>query len=219
MTGYDSLAFARITAGLHEAAREERAHWSSSGVSSSNHIKPDVFLSYASADRELAHRLADALRGLGFSVWWDRDIPAGRSFHRLIEEALDEARAVIVLWTENSLQSAWVRDEAQAALDRDVLVPLAHGGAKPPLGFRGIQTIAVTSIDLKLVSDAGQDVLQALRRLTPGSATPVAEDRGRLLVPIICATCSGLGKFTSPMKIFPVEEMCPTCNGNGYVLV
>ncbi len=34
----------------------------------------DIFLSYASADRDWAKRLAAVLAGRGWSVWWDRTI-------------------------------------------------------------------------------------------------------------------------------------------------
>ena len=39
----------------------------------------DIFLSYASDDRSRARSLAEALEAQGWSVWWDRIIPAGRT--------------------------------------------------------------------------------------------------------------------------------------------
>ena len=48
----------------------------------------DVFISYASPDRERARLLADALEQQGVSVWWDREIQPGRPFDDAIEEAL-----------------------------------------------------------------------------------------------------------------------------------
>ena len=44
-----------------------------------------IFISYAREDRETAERLARALAGHGWAVWWDRDIPAGQAFDRVIE--------------------------------------------------------------------------------------------------------------------------------------
>ena len=57
----------------------------------------DIFISYARADRPRAARLAQALEHDGWSVWWDREIPPGRSFDEVIEEALAQARCVIVV--------------------------------------------------------------------------------------------------------------------------
>ncbi|MGZ9020763.1 MAG: toll/interleukin-1 receptor domain-containing protein, partial [Rhodoplanes sp.] len=41
---------------------------------------PDIFLSYAREDVSVAQRLARALEDEGWSVWWDRHIPAGQTF-------------------------------------------------------------------------------------------------------------------------------------------
>lgn len=48
----------------------------------------DIFISYASADRERAKLLSTALDRRGWSAWWDRTIPPGREYDEVIEEAL-----------------------------------------------------------------------------------------------------------------------------------
>ena len=65
----------------------------------------DLFVSYASADRERVGALVQRLEQLGFSVWWDRDITPGQNFHRVIEQALDQAKCAIVVWSEKSVDS------------------------------------------------------------------------------------------------------------------
>ncbi|MGH8727597.1 MAG: toll/interleukin-1 receptor domain-containing protein [Burkholderiales bacterium] len=47
----------------------------------------DIFLSHASADRSHAKQVADALAAQGWSVWWDRSIPPGKSFDDVISAA------------------------------------------------------------------------------------------------------------------------------------
>jgi hypothetical protein len=96
----------------------------------------DVFLSYAREDRERALILANALETQGWSVWWDRKIVAGETFDETIEEQLATARSVVVLWSEHSIGSEWVRNEAAAASERDVLVPALLDNVKQPLEFR-----------------------------------------------------------------------------------
>ena len=84
---------------------------------------PDVFISYAREDRDRARLLADALQDRGWSVWWDRKIVAGEAFDQTIEQQLETAGSVVVLWSAHSIGSEWVRNEAGLASEREVLVP------------------------------------------------------------------------------------------------
>jgi hypothetical protein len=98
----------------------------------------NIFISYASADRECARELAAQLERLGWTVWWDREIQAGKTFAGVIEREIDHANCVIVLWSRAAVDSRWVRDEANEGLKRDVLVPVLIDQIAPPLGFRSI---------------------------------------------------------------------------------
>jgi uncharacterized membrane protein YeaQ/YmgE (transglycosylase-associated protein family) len=98
-----------------------------------------IFLSYATPDREAARALAIALSERGFNVWWDRTIPPGKRFDEVIEQALDSARCVVVLWTKSSTSSNWVRAEAAEGLRRQILVPVLIEDVRIPLEFRRIQ--------------------------------------------------------------------------------
>jgi hypothetical protein len=100
----------------------------------------DIFISYANGDRAVAQKLADALEALGWSVWWDREIPFGKPFDQVIEEELNAARCVIVLWSQESVRSRWVKTEAGAAADRDRLMPVLIEDVAIPLEFKRIQT-------------------------------------------------------------------------------
>jgi hypothetical protein len=99
----------------------------------------DVFISYASADRDRAKVLAETLAGQGWSVWWDRTIPPGRAFDEVIEEALDAAKCVVVLWSAASVASSWVKNESADAMQRRILVPVLIEPVKIPLEFRRLQ--------------------------------------------------------------------------------
>ncbi len=100
-----------------------------------------VFLSYARDDAELAKRLAGLIGDAGHDVWWDREIQGGSRFSNEIDKALQDAEAVLVLWTAASIKSAWVQDEAAEGRDSGRLVPLVLDGIRPPLGFRQYQSI------------------------------------------------------------------------------
>jgi tetratricopeptide (TPR) repeat protein len=105
----------------------------------------NVFLSYDHEDLAPAAALAKALEQAGHTVWYDRHIHGGAQYSRKIEEALDAADAVLVLWSEHSLDSPWVRDEAAEGRDRGKLIPLSIGGVTPPMGFRQFQTLPLGS--------------------------------------------------------------------------
>jgi TolB-like protein/Flp pilus assembly protein TadD len=122
--------------------------------------QPTVFLSYAHDDRAKAQRLAVALEQLGYIVWWDALIEGGTLYTKSINEALDTADVVIVLWSERSVESNWVRDEAAQGRDRRRLVPLSLDGSEPPLGFRQFQVIDLSGWRGR--SDAPQ--LDSIRR-------------------------------------------------------
>jgi len=84
----------------------------------------DVFISYANPDRERAREIANALSARGWSVWWDRNIKAGQAFDEVIERELETARNIVVLWSEASIASEWVKNEAAVAAQRRVLIPV-----------------------------------------------------------------------------------------------
>jgi tetratricopeptide (TPR) repeat protein len=100
-----------------------------------------VFLSYDREDGAQARTLALALEKAGHSVWWDLHVRGGAQFSKVIEEALKAADVVVVLWSANSIESAWVRDEAAAGRDSGRLIPATIDGTEAPLGFRQFQTI------------------------------------------------------------------------------
>jgi hypothetical protein len=107
----------------------------------------DVFISYASEDRETARKLAAGLEKRGWSVWWDRKIIAGQTFDQIIEQELDTAKCVIVLWSQHSITSEWVKGEATVAAEREVLVPAMINNVRLPIEFRRKQTADLTSWD------------------------------------------------------------------------
>jgi hypothetical protein len=107
--------------------------------SAADKAEDDVFISYDRADRPLAEALAHDLSGAGASVWWDPRVTALDRFRDVIQAKLNSVRAVIVLWTEHSVLSNFVRDEAQVALSLGKLVSLRAEEIRPadiPIGFR-----------------------------------------------------------------------------------
>jgi len=123
----------------------------------------DIFISYARPDRPKAERLADAFKAQGWSVWWDREIQLGTEFRRRIADELTSARCVVVLWSEQSVRSRWVQDEANDALERDILIPISLDNARPPLGFRSIQSAELIDWDGTLTFPLFREILANIK--------------------------------------------------------
>jgi adenylate cyclase len=100
-----------------------------------------VFLSYSHQDDSVAKGLAAAIGAAGHQIWSDRQIHGGSRFATEIDRALKDAEAVVVLWSDASVESAWVQDEAAEGRDSGRLIPVTLSGRKAPLGFRQFQAI------------------------------------------------------------------------------
>lgn len=124
----------------------------------------DIFISYAREDRSWAETLAHVLERQGWSIFWDRRIPTGKSWRDTIGRELDQARCVIVLWSKTSVGSSWVQDEADDARRRGVLVPVLMGNVLPPIGFRSFQAADLANWDGKETTEALQWLLSDLVR-------------------------------------------------------
>lgn len=106
--------------------------------------RANLFLSYARPDRARAEKLIAALTKHGYELWWDARLEGGSEFAESIADALKTTDAVLVLWSQSSITSDWVRDEAAVGRDRKRLVPLSLDGVEPPLGFRQYHAIDVS---------------------------------------------------------------------------
>jgi tetratricopeptide (TPR) repeat protein len=126
-----------------------------------------VFLSYDRDDTDRARPLAAALEKAGHSVWWDLHVRGGAQFSKVIEEALKAADVVVVLWSANSIESAWVRDEAAAGRDTGRLIPVAIDRTEAPLGFRQFQTIDFSKWKGRGKAVEFQTLLAAVETLRP----------------------------------------------------
>ena len=86
----------------------------------------DVFLSYKAEDRPRLRQLVVALEADGLSLWWDAQIEGGATWRQSIQEQLDAARCVVVVWSKRSVgpEGRFVHDEATRAQHRGVYLPI-----------------------------------------------------------------------------------------------
>lgn len=150
----------------------------------------DVFLSYAHTDRPLMAPLVAAIESQGWSVWWDRAMAPGQEFDRHIAAELAVARAVLVVWTNASVESRWVRGEARDGAERGILVPVRIGDARLPIDFRALHTTDIGTTPDAAHSEAFRDVLRTLRMLIehgPASTQPRGESAAVRAAPALQA--------------------------------
>ncbi len=137
---------------------------------------PDVFISYARSTEAEAHRIAQALRSLGYDVWRDDDLPAHRAYADVIEERLATAKAVVVVWSAEAVKSQWVRSEANRARDEGKLVQLRLDGAALPMPFDQIQCADLTGWSGDEGAPAWRKVVASVADLAGGPGSTAARD-------------------------------------------
>ncbi len=117
----------------------------------------------------------ELLGSLGWQVFWDRSILPGKTWDEVIEEAIEAAACMLVLWSRNSVASEWVRVEAGEGFDRKILIPVLIEEAKIPLQFKRRQAASLVDwredpshSGFKQLAQAVADIMRRLRRRKSG---------------------------------------------------
>jgi hypothetical protein len=111
----------------------------------------DIFISYSKSDHALALKLSTFLESEGWTVWWDKSLGAADRYRDEIMKQLAAARAVISIWTRNSIRSDWVRAEAGRAKAEGKLIPVKAPDltySDIPLPFGEMHTEDISSLAL-----------------------------------------------------------------------
>ena len=150
----------------------------------------DIFLSYAREDLAKAKLLATALKKQGWTVFWDRtSILAGQDFDEVIEQAIESMKCMVVLWSQYSKKSYYVRDEARLGRDKGLLVPVLIDSSLAPMGFGSLHSEDFSawkgetdSHEFKKLCQAAKRLLDANQSATP-SGSPVQAPPSTIVTP------------------------------------
>lgn len=124
----------------------------------------DAFISYAWPDKDLVGRLVEELESRQLRVWFDgRSAPAGEDLGRLLSEALDRARACIVVLspasdpTRSFISKEWSAiQEASWRRDDLKICAVRIGDVELPPFLRKWQSVSLAQAPLDLGQVADQ---------------------------------------------------------------
>ena len=146
--------------------------------------EPEVFISHARADSVFASKLAQDLDNRGLKVWSvDQHLRPGDHWAQVIEEGIHGAENILVVLSENSASSDWVRVETAMALTQEGkrIVPVfSTKKADVPFMLRAFQGIDLS--DPKYYPNSIDKLANLLLEERPPSESNFHdENRARLL--------------------------------------
>ena len=102
-----------------------------------------VFISYSHKDKDFAHTLAANLIRHKTSIWIDEwEINAGDSMITKIQDAIQKASALIIVFSKDSIESIWCQKEVIAGIQRELeekkvlVIPVKIDDCQLPLFVR-----------------------------------------------------------------------------------
>ncbi len=140
------------------------------GTESGERRLPDVFVSYSREDQLVARRFAEGFEREGLSVWWDQSLNPGEAFDQVTERALDDAKAVVVLWSKASVNSRWVRAEATQANANNRLLPVMIEACRRPIMFELTHTSDLSRWEGSTDDPAWQSFVASVHRFVQRAA-------------------------------------------------
>ena len=114
-----------------------------------------VFISYSRDDKEIVFPLVERLKkDVGDVFWIDLDgVECGAQYEKIIINAIDKAEIVLLMYSENILDSEWVKNEATYSTSSEKkLIPVIISGDK----MEGWPQFRYASIDTINIKDSNQ---------------------------------------------------------------
>src|SRR5690242_4929330 len=124
----------------------------------------DIFISYKSEDKEWAKKIDTLVSSAGYTTWWDTSLVAGNTYNDEIDKQLQLAKVTIVVWSERSWNSRWVKEEALFSRDQDKLLPIRIDEVKIGVPFYTLQTLDFTNSDGRPEESSSLKLFESLER-------------------------------------------------------
>ncbi len=166
----------------------------------------DIFISHARSTVAQARQIGQALTTLGYSVWIDDELPSHRTYGEVLEEQLDLAKAVVVVWSAAAARSQWVRSEADRARGEGKLVQLAIDDTRLPMPFDQIHCADLSDWTGQADHAGWMTTVTTVAALAgPGTSAPAPARSGP--VAILAAEIDGLDRLRLNHRAALAEAM------------
>ena len=139
-----------------------RTGWKAELIDTYRRCVMKIYLSYTREDKDRAVKVARAFESLGHSVFVDFDLLPGDDFSALVQDRIETSDLVAVLWSQGSINSSWVKQEATIAADTKKYLGILLEPVEIPLLFRLYQ-----HLDFNNVAD--DDMIALLSRALPNA--------------------------------------------------
>jgi Flp pilus assembly protein TadD/TolB-like protein len=167
-----------------------------------------IFISYAKEDRSRIEPLVDTLGRHGHRAWWDRLIEGGDEWAERIDTELARCQVVAVFLSRASVDSVWVRMEAQKAKRRRTLLPFLLEPVVVPAEFGDVQ-----AVPLYERTEPATQVLEAVEAFLQGRRRrrrlPAAALVLLALAAVLAGSCWLSGVCTLPGAASPERAASP----------
>src|SRR5215469_21972 len=107
-----------------------------------------IFISYSSKDVKIAESIQEYLEHDGFNVWRDKS-KLRTDWSKEVAGALSRQDVILVLWSEDSFKSQWVKNEwiTARALGKPIYLLVITALEKLPIPLKNLDAIVVKNIN------------------------------------------------------------------------
>jgi flagellar biosynthesis protein FlhG len=136
----------------------------------------DVFISYSQKNRAYVESIAKELTDFGLRVWYDTNLHAGDSFVTTINKALQSAKTVLTIWSNESIASDWVIAESLDAFHAGKFSSIRIDECVVPVPFNSSNYLQIRKNESLASQKNGQKLLLSLSKFSGNtSAALIAE--------------------------------------------
>ena len=177
---------------------------------------PHIFICFSSKDETVARDVVRHLEGKGLTCWISvRDVPPGQNYQETIVEAVESAKGLVFLFSENSAKSGEIKKELSLAGNANIPVFPLRLAPIMPTGALRYELATRQWIDLfgdpsQALNKLADTIKRALSPPVPGEEKPASApaESAPALTPHASAAAGGAPvpekKKPSPKKRTPI---------------